>query len=65
MAHIVNPRDKISMVKEDPDDDKFLDCAIECKADYIVSGDRHLLELRGYPGIKIITASQFLELIKG
>ncbi|MBU2559781.1 putative toxin-antitoxin system toxin component, PIN family [archaeon] len=65
MAHVVSPTAKTSRVKEDPDDDKFLDCAVECKADYIVSGDRHLLKLEEYQRIKIITASQFLKLIKG
>ncbi|MBU2560505.1 putative toxin-antitoxin system toxin component, PIN family [archaeon] len=57
LANIVNPSVKISRVKKDPDDDKFLECAVECKADCIVSGDRHLLDLGEFRGIKIVTAA--------
>lgn len=61
MAHIVNPRVKVNRIKTDPEDNKFLECALECKADYIVSGDRHLLDLGEFSGIKIVTATEFLE----
>ncbi len=61
MASIVNPKVKVRRVKEDPDDNKFLECAVECKADYIISGDKHLLDLGEHGGIKIVSASQFLE----
>lgn len=61
MASIVNPKVKVRRVKEDPDDNKFLECAVECKADYIISGDKHLLDLGEHGGIKIVLASQFLE----
>ena len=46
----------------DPDDDKFLNCAIDAKALYVVSGDEDLLVLKNYNDIKIITAKQFCEL---
>jgi predicted nucleic acid-binding protein len=48
-------------VQDDPDDNKFIECALECRADYIVSGDTHLLNLKEYEGIKIINAGEFLE----
>lgn len=51
---------KIEVIHEDPDDDKFIECAVSCGADYIVSGDKHLLKLQEYEGIKIITAAGFL-----
>jgi putative PIN family toxin of toxin-antitoxin system len=54
---------KIRMV-EDPDDDKFLECAIALNADFIVSGDRHLLELGDYMGIKILNPRDFLHVIE-
>lgn len=54
---------RIQVVADDPDDDKFIDCAMACKADYIVSGDRHLLELKEYAGIRILQASEFLSII--
>jgi len=43
---IVIPKRKIDIVKEDPDDNKFIECAVAGKADYIVSQDKHLLKLR-------------------
>jgi len=37
-----------------------IECAVSCGADYIVSGDKHLLKLKEYEGIKIINAADFL-----
>lgn len=51
---------RIQAVIDDPDDDKFIECAVSCKADYIISGDGHLLALKEYAGIKILRASEFL-----
>ena len=48
-------------VCRDPDDDKFLSCAIDAKAIYIVSGDKDLLDIRDYNGVEIITAAEFCE----
>ena len=45
----------------DPDDDKFLNCAIDAKAIYIVSGDNDLLTIKNFAGIEIITARDFYE----
>lgn len=61
ISQVVDPRIKIKFIKEDPDDDKILECAVEGKADFVVSGDRHLLEIKEYKGIKIISARNFLE----
>jgi len=57
----VKIKKQLVVVQDDPDDNKFIECAIECKADYIVSGDTHLLNLKRYEGIKIINASEFLQ----
>lgn len=48
-------------MKQDPDDDKFIDAALAAAAAIIVSGDRHLLDLGTVEGIEIITARQFLD----
>jgi putative PIN family toxin of toxin-antitoxin system len=48
-------------VAEDPDDDKFIECAVAGKADYIISADRHLLDLDGYENIRSCRAGAFLE----
>jgi putative PIN family toxin of toxin-antitoxin system len=63
-ATIVAPEKEISVIKNDPDDNKFLECAVSGGADYIVSGDKHLLDLREYEGIKILTPKWFLEEIE-
>lgn len=46
-------------VCKDPDDDKFIACALSGKVKLIVSGDKHLLEKSGYKGIRIITPQKF------
>ena len=55
---------QIDVIKEDPDDNKILACALEVKANYIVSGDRHLLNLGRYKKTIILTARDFLKVIK-
>lgn len=61
ICEIVDPKIRINFIKEDSDDDKILECAVEGKADFVISGDRHLLEAKEYKGIKIINARTFLE----
>lgn len=48
-------------VTDDPDDDKFLACALACKSKMIVSGDKHLLKVNGFRGIKIIKPREFVD----
>lgn len=50
------------VIGRDEKDDKFLVCAIEGKADYIITGDKDLLDLGEYEGIKIITPRKFMAL---
>lgn len=57
---IVEPLRKIEVIKEDPDDNKILECAFEGKAEAIVSQDNHLLKLKEFEGIKILTPEEFL-----
>ena len=57
-------KEKISVIKDDPNDNKFLECAVYSKADYIISGDKHLLDLEEYEGIKILTPKEFLEVLE-
>ena len=59
----VVPTKKIEAIKEDPSDNKFLECAIEVRADYIVSGDNHLKGLKEFQGIKIVSAREFLGIL--
>ena len=48
-------------VCDDPDDDKFFACAIAGGANLIVSGDKHLLKMSGYQGIKVVRPRQFVD----
>ena len=52
-------------ITDDPTDNKFLACALEKKADYIVSRDPHLRILKHFQGIQIIDATTFIEIVTG
>ncbi len=60
-AENVPAQGRSGWVKQDPDDDKFIDAALTAGATIIVSGDRHLLDLGTVEGIEIITARHFLD----
>ena len=59
-AEHVGVTSKLSLITSDPTDNIFLDCAVDGYADYIVSGDRHLLELGIFKNIQIVKAKDFL-----
>jgi len=61
-AWIVEGKETIDVIKDDPTDNKYLACAHEGEADYIVSGDHHLLDLGAYQGIDIIKTKAFLSI---
>ena len=52
------------IIEKDPKDDKFLHTAAEGHADYIVTGDHHLLDLKEYYGIKIVTPDEFIAILE-
>jgi len=52
---------KIRAVKDDPDDDKFVECAVALKAEVIITGDKALKRMGEYMGIRILTPQQFLK----
>ena len=60
-ASQVKPTQKVFMIKEDPEDNKFLECALEGKADCLITSDRHLLELGEFAQTKICKPTQFLK----
>jgi len=64
-ARIVQPSVQIDVIKEDPPDNRILECAVSAGADYIVTGDKDLLRLGSYDSIKILTVSDFLKLARG
>jgi putative PIN family toxin of toxin-antitoxin system len=62
---LVVPGDyEVSGVSPDPDDDKFLACALEAQADCVVTGDPDLLDLGRYQGVSILKPHEFLERLR-
>jgi len=62
-SQLVYPKKKLNIVKKDPKDNKILECALEAKASFVISGDGHLLEIKKYKGIKIVSPKEFLSKI--
>jgi putative PIN family toxin of toxin-antitoxin system len=60
-AEFVLPEKSIHAVVDDPSDNKFIEAAVAGQADYIVSGDKHLLDLKEFHGIAIIAPRIFLD----
>jgi putative PIN family toxin of toxin-antitoxin system len=58
---VVDPKTKLDVVHEDSADNRVLECALEAKADYVVSGDQHLLKLGEYRNIRISRAPELLK----
>ena len=63
-AEVVEPRDKLSVCR-DPNDDKFFECAVEGRANYIVSEDKDILDVGELEEIKTITADELVRLVSG
>lgn len=61
IAQFVAPAQPVKVVARDPDDDHVLACALAAQADLLVSGDSHLLDLKSFQGIPIVTAAEALE----
>jgi putative PIN family toxin of toxin-antitoxin system len=59
-ANFIEERSSIEIIKDDPTDNIFVECAVDGDADYIISGDHHLLNLQVYKLIKISSAKDFL-----
>jgi len=60
---LIEPIRKITIVLDDPDDNKIIECALESKSDYIVSYDNHLLKIKEYKGIKIVKPEDLIKII--
>lgn len=60
IADVVIPSALTDRLVSDPDDEEYLAAALEGRASYVVSGDRHLLDLDEYHGVRIVTPRIFL-----
>jgi len=63
LCTIVSPEERVQVIADDPDDNRIVECAMKAKAAFIVSGDAHLLALGAYKDIRILSPSEFLQLI--
>jgi putative PIN family toxin of toxin-antitoxin system len=61
-AEHVEPWRKIDTIKEDPSDNRILECAATARSEYLVTGDNHLLKLGKFGKIQIVTVADFLEI---
>jgi putative PIN family toxin of toxin-antitoxin system len=59
----VAPSRTVDVLKEDPADNRILECAAEAKSEYLVTGDTGLLKLRSFEGIPIVRVADFLEIV--
>ena len=62
ISKIVDPKERFNVIEEDPEDNVIIDCAVEGKIDYIITKDKHLLNLNEFRGIKIVTPSDFVRI---
>lgn len=61
VSNVFMPEISINEIKDDPSDNIFLECALEGNVDFIITGDRHLLNLGQFENIKIMNASSFIK----
>jgi len=63
-GNVVKVKSRFRVIEEDRSDDVVLRTAYDGKAEYVVSGDEHLLSLKEFKGIRIVTVAQMLELLE-
>jgi putative PIN family toxin of toxin-antitoxin system len=63
LAEMIPGDVEVNAIKDDPSDNIYLACAVEGKADLIVSGDRHLKDLKSFRQIPIVDPAKFLQVI--
>jgi len=61
LCTIVQVEQNVNVVSSDPDDDKFISCALASNVSALVTGDKHLLDLKEYASVRIMTAQEFYQ----
>jgi putative PIN family toxin of toxin-antitoxin system len=64
VTQLVETKSQRSWIIQDPADDMVLNCAVENSADYVISGDQHILRLKRIDGLEILTPTEFLQLLQ-
>lgn len=65
LAILTSGERTLRVISEDPSDNRYLECAIQGEAEYVVSGNQHLLQLGAYQKIRIVTPRDFLDVVNG
>jgi putative PIN family toxin of toxin-antitoxin system len=60
ISSAIYTKKSLNIINDDPEDNKILECALTAGVDFIVTGDKHLLNLKSFRGIEIITPEDFL-----
>jgi putative PIN family toxin of toxin-antitoxin system len=63
-AEVIEIKHKLAVCKDEMDN-RVLECAKDGKASFVISGDQHLLDLKSFRGVRIMTVSEFLHNLKG
>jgi putative PIN family toxin of toxin-antitoxin system len=63
-SFVVSPEVELTVIAEDAPDNRYLECALAAGAQYIVTGDAHLLKLQQYRGVGILNPTSFLAVLK-
>ncbi|MDP2754519.1 MAG: putative toxin-antitoxin system toxin component, PIN family [Nitrospirota bacterium] len=61
VGNLVETKVKVEKIKDDPSDNKFLECAVTVDADYIISRDSHILKIKEFEGIKLISPEDYMK----
>jgi putative PIN family toxin of toxin-antitoxin system len=64
-AEVASPSRRLRVIRRDPDDNRFLECVVAAKAQYLVSGDDDLLSLGTFQGIRVVSVAEFLAILEG
>jgi len=62
IASLVEPRVRVD-VTADGNDNRVLECAVEAGAEYVVSGDSHLLDIKSYKGVRVVSSKEMLRIL--
>jgi len=63
IARWIEPSQHFNVVVDDPSDNQFIDCAVAAKADYLITGDKHLLNLGTFKMVKIVSVDNFIAIL--
>lgn len=65
ISSITTVNESVNVIAVDPPDNRVIECAVSADVDFIISGDKHLLNLKNFRGIEIFSPEEFLSNIRG